>query len=66
MFGGQGGFGGYGNNQFGGGIGEMASDWAINQFVPGGLNSKFRNIRFFFSSKSMFSIKVQWACLLII
>ncbi len=46
MFGGQGGFGGYGNNQFGGGIGEMASDWAINQFVPGGLNSKFTNICF--------------------
>jgi hypothetical protein len=47
MFGGHhhyGGFGGggYGNNQFGGGIGEMASDWAINQFVPGGLNSKFK------------------------
>ena len=54
-------FGGGFGNQFGGGIGEMASDWAINQFVPGGLNSKFRNIRFFFFSlKEMFSIKVQW------
>jgi hypothetical protein len=56
MFGGQGGFG----NQFGGRIGKMASDWAINQFVPGGLNSKFRNIPFFFSLEEMFSIKVQW------
>ena len=39
MFGGQGGFGMQGNNPFGGGIGELVSDWAINQFVPGGLNS---------------------------
>lgn len=36
MFGGQGGFGG----GLGGGFQEMASDFAINQFVPGGLNSK--------------------------
>jgi hypothetical protein len=31
MFGGQGGFGG--------GLGEMASDYMINQIVPGGINS---------------------------
>jgi hypothetical protein len=53
MFGGHhnalGGFGMYGNNNpFGGGMGELASDWAINRFVPGGLNSKFTNIRSFF------------------
>ncbi len=29
-----------GNNQFGGGMQEMASDFLINRFVPGGLNSK--------------------------
>jgi hypothetical protein len=55
MFGGHhhnalGGFGAYGNNNpFAGGMSELASDWAINRFVPGGLNSKFTNIRFFFS-----------------
>ena len=46
MFGGHhGGFGGHGG--LGGGLGgggggfqEMVSDFAINQFVPGGLNSK--------------------------
>ena len=38
-FGGQGGFGG-GANPFGGGMQEMASDYMINQMVPGGLNSK--------------------------
>jgi len=38
MFGGQGGFGG--------GLGEMASDFMINQFVPGGLNSKFKKKHF--------------------
>ncbi|CAF1058170.1 unnamed protein product [Adineta steineri] len=37
MFGG--GFGGYGNNPFAGGFGELASDYAINRMVPGGLNS---------------------------
>ncbi|CAF0889903.1 unnamed protein product [Adineta ricciae] len=37
MFGGYGGFPGN-NNPFAGGFGELASDWAINQFVPGGLN----------------------------
>ncbi len=52
MFGGHhhnalGGFGAYGNNNpFAGGMSELASDWAINQFVPGGLNSKFTNIYF--------------------
>jgi hypothetical protein len=41
MFNGYGGFGGGGGgNPFGGGISELASDWAINRFVPGGLNSK--------------------------
>ncbi len=49
MFGGPGGYGGYGNNNpFAGGLGELASDWAINQFVPGGLNGKFTNIHSFF------------------
>ncbi|UJR19242.1 hypothetical protein I4U23_022371 [Adineta vaga] len=41
MFGGYGGFnGGYSgnNNPFAGGFSELASDWAINRFVPGGLN----------------------------
>lgn len=38
MFGGNGGYGMGG--AFGGGMGEMASDFMINQFVPGGLNSK--------------------------
>jgi hypothetical protein len=56
MFGGPGGFGGgYGNNNpFAGGMGELASDWAINQFVPGGLNGKFTNIHccFFLFNKS--------------
>jgi len=34
--------GGFGNNNpFSGGFGELASDWAINKIVPGGLNSKF-------------------------
>ncbi|CAF1452882.1 unnamed protein product [Adineta steineri] len=37
MFGG--GFGGYGNNPFAGGFSELASDYAINRMVPGGLNS---------------------------
>lgn len=46
MFGGQGGFGMQGGNPFGGGFGELASDWAINQFVPGGLNSIFLIIHF--------------------
>jgi hypothetical protein len=51
MFGGgYGGFGGYrgaygNNNPFAGGFGELASDWAINQFVPGGLNSKFKQTK---------------------
>lgn len=46
MFGGgYGGMGGYGNNPFAGGFGEMASDWAINRFVPGGLNSKLKQIK---------------------
>ena len=40
MFGGPGGFGLQGNNPFAGGFGELASDWAINRFVPGGVNSK--------------------------
>lgn len=51
MFGGHGGFGAYGNNPFAGGFGELASDFAINQFVPGGLNSNFF-LFFFFSSIS--------------
>ena len=54
MFGGYGGLGGYGNNPFGGGFGELASDYAINRFVPGGLNSKFANIFFFFFEKCLF------------
>ncbi|UJR11904.1 hypothetical protein I4U23_016082 [Adineta vaga] len=29
----------FGGNPFGGGFGELASDFAINRFVPGGLNS---------------------------
>jgi hypothetical protein len=41
MFGGQGGFGG---NPFAGGMQEMASDYMINQFVPGGLNGKTVNV----------------------
>ena len=41
MFGGMGGFGN--NNPFAGGFGELASDWAINQIAPGGLNGKFKN-----------------------
>ncbi len=50
MFGGNGGFGGgYGNNQFSGGIGEMASDYLINRLVPGGLNSMLnKQISFFY------------------
>jgi hypothetical protein len=44
-----GGFGMYGNNNpFGGGMRELASDWKMNQFAPGGLNSKFTNLRFCF------------------
>jgi len=48
MFGGHYGLGGgYGNNPFAGGFGELASDFAINQFVPGGLNSKFKQNKIF-------------------
>jgi hypothetical protein len=61
MFGGHhhgmGGFGMYGNNPFAGGFGELASDWAINQFVPGGLNSNFINIQFFFSTMFFFLLR---------
>ena len=38
MFGGSNGFGL--GNLFGGGFQEIGSDFLINQFVPGGLNSK--------------------------
>ncbi len=38
-----------GNNGFGGGIQEMASDFLINRFVPGGLNSELTK-DFIFSS----------------
>jgi len=60
MFGGHhhhglGGFGMYGNNNpFSGGMGEFPPNMAMNQFAPGGLNSKFTNIRFFFFSEEMF------------
>ena len=42
MFGGHGhGLGGFGgSNPLYGGMMEMASDWAINRYVRGGLNSK--------------------------
>ncbi len=56
MFGGNGGFcrgGGYGNNLFANGIGELASDQAINQFVYGGLNTK-QNILY------LNKFQVQW------
>lgn len=42
MFGSYGGYGGYGNNPFAGGFSELASDWMINRFVPGGLHSKIK------------------------
>ena len=54
MFGGPGGFGLQGNNPFAGGFGELASDWAINQFVPGGLNSIFSIIECLFSLNLLF------------
>lgn len=57
MFGGQGGFGMQGNNPFGGGFGELASDWAINRFVPGGLNSTFFIILFFLFTKFFFLLR---------
>ena len=45
MFGGYGGFSGN-NNPFVGGFGELASDWAINHVVPGGLNGMFHKMCF--------------------
>jgi hypothetical protein len=55
MFGG--GFGGFGgnNNPFAGGFSELASDYAINRLVPGGLNSKIliKNVRFLYLFQSI-------------
>lgn len=68
MFGGSGGFGLQGNNPFAGGFGELASDWAINQFVPGGLNSTVSIFDFLSLTNILFflTVKVQWVCLRII
>lgn len=38
----------FGGNPFGGGFAELASDFAINRFVPGGLNSEYADNDLFF------------------
>jgi hypothetical protein len=56
----------FGGNPFGGGFGELASDFAINSFVPGGLNSKRLLQGDLTIQNELDSFQVQWGWLLII